>query len=119
MYEGVLNGSRVYVKRIRVYSKDGSNDARKAGHPTHPRLPLLTSLAGPLSRGCGVEALDPPKHRPHPRYHHGTFQLVSDWVPGWNLTGFVKEHPVVSRLGLVGIPNAPGLNDGFTPSQAI
>ena len=34
VYEGTLNNSRVCVKRVRVYSKDGPGKATKVGHPT-------------------------------------------------------------------------------------
>lgn len=48
------------------------------------------------------------------------FQLVSDWVPGWNLTEFVKERPNgYGSLGLVGIPSTLVLDDAFTPLRAI
>ena len=34
-YEGLLDGSRVYVKRVRVYSKDGPERATKVAHRSH------------------------------------------------------------------------------------
>ena len=36
VYEGTFNDSRVYIKRIRVYSQDDRNKATKAGCPTLP-----------------------------------------------------------------------------------
>ena len=30
-------------------------------------------------------------------------QLVSDWIPGGNLTEYIKNHPGADQLGLVGI----------------
>ena len=32
VYEGTLNGSKVCVKRIRMYSKDGPKEATKVRH---------------------------------------------------------------------------------------
>jgi len=31
-----------------------------------------------------------------------SFQLISDWIPGGNLTEYIKNHPGADRLGLVG-----------------
>ena len=31
-------------------------------------------------------------------------QLISEWMPGGDLTGHIKDHPDVDRLGLVGVP---------------
>jgi len=33
-------------------------------------------------------------------------QLISEWIPNGNLTGYVKQHPSADRLGLVGAPDA-------------
>jgi len=30
-----------------------------------------------------------------------SFQLISDWIPGGNLTEYIKNHPRADRLGLV------------------
>jgi hypothetical protein len=75
VYEGTLRGSKVCVKRIRVYSKDGPKIATKVCYRCHhfPGLPLLTRPTDPLPGGRGVEALETPKHRLPPRYHfHST-----------------------------------------------
>ena len=31
------------------------------------------------------------------------FQLISNWMPGGDLPEYVKQHPDVDRLGLVGL----------------
>ena len=70
VYEGTLDGSRVSVKRFRVYSKEGPMKVIKVHHQrNHPLVPLLTSLTDPLPGGCGVETLETSKHRPLPRDH--------------------------------------------------
>ena len=70
-YEGTLNGSKVCVKRVRVYTKEGPEQVTKVCYQPHhfPRLLSLTSLTDPLPGGCGVETPDTPKHRPPPRYN--------------------------------------------------
>jgi hypothetical protein len=71
VYEGTLNGLKVCVKRIRVYSRDGPKKVAKVRyrHDSFPCLPTLTRTTDALSRGSGVETLGPPKHRPPPRHH--------------------------------------------------
>lgn len=72
IYEGTLNGSRVCVKRVRVYSKEGPEKATKVHHPHHyfPCLPLLTRpLTDFLPGGCSLETLETSKHHPPPRCH--------------------------------------------------
>jgi hypothetical protein len=32
------------------------------------------------------------------------FAMISDWMVNGNINDFVKAHPDVSRLGLVGFP---------------
>jgi serine/threonine protein kinase len=60
--------------------------------------------AGPLSGGCSVETLGTQKHRPPPWYHSHPPQLISDWMPGGDLTEYIKKHPDAGRIGLVGVP---------------
>ena len=31
-------------------------------------------------------------------------QLISEWMPGGDLPGYIKEYPDVDRPGLVGVP---------------
>ena len=31
-------------------------------------------------------------------------QLISEWVPGGDLTDYIKKHPGADRVGLVGAP---------------
>ena len=41
-------------------------------------------------------------------------QLISEWMPGGDLTDYIKKHPGVDRLGLVG--GSPTVFDPtFTP----
>ena len=50
------------------------------------------------------------KHLEHPNIvsllgiTQSPFQLISEWVPGGDLREYIKTHPSVDRLGLVGVP---------------
>jgi len=46
------------------------------------------------------------------------FQLVSEWVPGGDLPGYVGKNPGADRLGLVCAPTAV-LALCSLPSQAV
>ena len=67
-YEGILNGSKVCVKRLRVYS-NGEPEAAK--HVCNRRFYIspsfLTIRIGILPGGDRVEAFGTPKHCPTPR----------------------------------------------------
>ena len=41
-------------------------------------------------------------------------QLVSEWMPGGDLTEYIGKHPNPDRLGLVSVL-PPLLDDPFTP----
>jgi len=44
-------------------------------------------------------------------------QLVSEWIPGGDLTEYVKKHPGADRLGLVGVPTVT-FNPLLTPATS-
>jgi len=33
-----------------------------------------------------------------------TLQLVVEWMPGGDLTGYIRNHPGADRIGLVSVP---------------
>ena len=33
------------------------------------------------------------------------FQLISDWMPGGDLPGYIEKNPNADRLKLVGVPS--------------
>ena len=43
-------------------------------------------------------------------------QLVSDWMPGGDLTEYIRKHPDTDRLGLVGVISVVL---GFTLTPAV
>ena len=71
IYEGSLNGLKICVKRVRIYSKDGPKKAIKVRHQRHrsPCLLLLMRLTDHLPGGHRVETFDTPKHSLTPGCH--------------------------------------------------
>lgn len=87
MYHGFLNGSRVCIKRVRVYTSYGPQKAAKV-HPDAVAFTVpqsLTQLADLLPRGRDVETVDTPKRPPITRsYCHSppaNFGLDVWWRP--------------------------------------
>ncbi|KAF9644146.1 kinase-like protein [Thelephora ganbajun] len=85
VYHGTLNGSRICAKRVRAYIQDGPQKATKAfckeavmwKRLTHPNIvPLLGITTTP-------------------------FQLISDWMSGGDLPGYIAKNPDVDRIGLL------------------
>ena len=63
-----------------------------AKHITHPNIvPLLGVIVDPL-------------------------ELISDWMPGGDLTTYISNHSDVDMHSLVCFPPAATLHDGMTPS---
>jgi hypothetical protein len=71
VYKGILDGSGVCVKRVRIYAQDGPMKATKVRCQCYrfPCTPRLTRLADAVPGGCRVEMVETQKHRPPPRYH--------------------------------------------------
>lgn len=67
VYEGSLNGSKVCIKRIRVYTKYDPKTFTKVSY-VHCRLTLLHHQRNPgtLPGSCDVETLDTPKYPASP-----------------------------------------------------
>ena len=103
VYYGSLDGSRVCIKRMQVYMKDGPQKAVKVHYwrCRFPRLPPLTKSAGFLSRGCNVETVDTPKYLTLLGVTIAPPQLVSNWMPGGDLQEYIKKNADANRLGLV------------------
>ncbi|KAF9645424.1 kinase-like protein [Thelephora ganbajun] len=85
VYHGTLNGLRVCVKRVRVYTRDGPQKVAKAfckeavmwKRLDHPNvLPLLGVTIAP-------------------------FQLISSWMSGGNLPEYIERHADADRIRLL------------------
>ena len=72
VYKGTLNGSRVCIKRARVYTRDPPKKAIKVCYWRYRFAcpPSLTKDAGLLPRGRNVETLNPPKRPTPPGCHY-------------------------------------------------
>ena len=44
-------------------------------------------------------------------------QLISEWMPGGDLAGYIKKHSSVDRLGLVGVSPA-AFGPSLTPATS-
>lgn len=69
-YEGILDGSRVCIKRVRVHTKGGPEAATRVRYRFRFCSPFLTQLADLLPRGRDMESLGEPKHRTPARCHY-------------------------------------------------
>ena len=73
VYEGLLDGSRVCVRRLRIHAQE-SRSTKEVRYQSH-RLPLLVLLTRPTdlpTRGSRMETFVTPKHRSPPGYHSRT-----------------------------------------------
>ena len=71
VHKGTLDGSKVCIKRVRVYARDGPQKTARVCHWRRSlSRPSLTKLADILPRGRRVETLDTPKHSTAAGYHH-------------------------------------------------
>lgn len=105
IYQGVLNGSTVCVKRIRVYSKEGPEKSTKVRYRRHhfPCLPLLTSAQTLFQEAIVWKSLEHQNIIPLLGITPSPLQLISEWMPGGDLTGHIKKYPDADRMSLVGV----------------
>ena len=68
-----------------------------------------------LPGGRAVETLGALKNRPSPWYHFHSSPAYL-WVPGGDLTEYIKEHHSADRLGRVVGVSCSILDDAFTLS---
>ena len=71
VFEGKLGSSKVYVKRVRVYARDGPQKAGKVYHIASFHT-IAKESVDPLPRGCNVETFGTQKYCPSSRHHHGS-----------------------------------------------
>ena len=107
VYEGTLDGSKVCIKRVRMYIQEGPENALQVHHRFRcsPCPPLLTKLTDLLPRGCDVEAVDTSKHlTPAGHYYYtvpARFKLDGWWGP----TGVHQEEPRCRAAWTRGCPS--------------
>ncbi|KAF9644348.1 kinase-like protein [Thelephora ganbajun] len=86
IYEGTLDGSRICVKQARIYSKDDPQGVQSLFYQEAIVWKYLIHPNVVPFRGITTTPL----------------QLVSNWMPGGDLTDYINKHPDVDRLGLLG-----------------
>ena len=95
VHHGTLNGSKVCVKRMRMYvqGRPGETAKVRCWRRRSPYPPSLTKPTDVLSRGRSVETLDAPKHLTPPGCHSHSptarFKLDVWWGPA----GIPQEAP--------------------------
>jgi len=103
VYEGTLDGSKVCIKRVRVYVQEEEN-AIKVHHCCSFFPVRITNEAQSFYREAVTW-----KRLTHPNILHllgittTPFQLVSNWMVGGDLPGYIKGNPDAERVGLVGV----------------
>jgi len=108
IYEGTLNGSKVHVKQTRTYSTYSDEDMWRVQMVRYPFFPFPLSALKRAPKSYQEAIMW--KHARHPNIvpflgiTNTPFQLVSNWMPGGNLVGYIKENPGADRLDLVGFP---------------
>ena len=103
MYEGFLDGSRVCVEKIRMYSEENSQRVKMVGHPhcSFSRSHLHLACPDVLQKGSHSEALEAQKHRPfywrNPQSSSTRFCLDARWESGGVRHGTSGEKSAPSR----------------------
>ena len=106
VYRVTLPGLEVCVKRVRV-AQNIQQEVAKV-HFFTPSFPLHTTTNG--TQAFCKEAviwknLKHPNVLPLLGVTTTPFQLISNWVSGGNLLGYVQQHPDADQLRLVGVPS--------------
>ena len=119
VYEGTFNGSKVRVRRVRTHPKGDPQKVKEVCTPRHVfRLPGAhrpqtfhqVAVVWKHSRHPNIVpllgvTLDPP-------------QLISDRMPGGDLTEYITSHPDTDRISLVS-DLSTSLYETLTPSSAV
>ena len=119
VHEGTLDGSRVRVRRVGMYPEEDPQEASEVC--TQCRVvPFSVSDESQTFRQVAVawRYLEHPNIVPLLGVTIDPLQLISDWMPGGDLTEYIMNNPDADRLKLVGVPST-ALYDELTPSPAI
>ena len=104
VYQVTLPGSRVCVKRVRV-AQNIQQEVAKV-HFLKPPLPLHATTNGTQAFCKEAVIWKHLKHRnvlPLLGVTTTPFQLISNWVSGGNLLGYVQQYPDADQSRLVGV----------------
>ena len=108
VHVGSLDGSKIRVKRLFTSLDGPGQKITKVCHP-HYHFPCPLMLENPQDF---YEEVITWKRLEHPNIvpllgintTPSPPQLISDWIPGGNLTEYIRNNPGADRLGLVGTP---------------
>ena len=119
VYGGTFGGSRVCVKRTRVYIRDGPEKAVKVRlHCRFPRSPSSTKLVDILLGGRNVEAYETPK-RPSPTWHHyqslPTHFELDAW---WGIVEIPQDEPHCRSTQIGSCPSSRVYPPPLTPAAS-
>lgn len=118
VYEGTFNGSRVRIRRVKMYSGGDPQKIKEVCARCH--APLFSTGNSRLSQKFH-QAVVISKRSGHPNIvpllgvTTEPLELISAWMPGGDLPGYIAKNPDSNRLSLVGIPVTAALCDVLTP----
>ena len=103
VYEGTFNGSRVRIRRVRPHPRGDSQKVEEVR-----AWCCIHVLGDSRILQAFHQVAVTSKHLSHQNIvrilgvNVEPFELISDWMPGGDLPGYVAEHPDVDRRSLVG-----------------
>ena len=103
VYEGILDGSKVRIRRVRV--RPGGDPQKAKEVRTRRCVPSVLRNSRIPQTFNQVAAIS--KHLKHPNVvpflgaTTDPLELISEWMPGGELLGYIAGHPDADRLSLV------------------
>ena len=108
IHKGSLSGSKVRAKRLLTSSDEAGCDFAKVYYCTHHYIPLFANTRNTQTfyeEAVTWKRLEHANIVPLLGVTVGlsSFQLISDWIVGQNLTEHVKNYPDAYQPSLVGV----------------
>ena len=103
MYEGTFNGSRVRIRRVKTYPGGDPQKIKEVCLVLH-----FSVLGNPQILQVFRQVAVTSKHLSHANIVPilgatiEPYELISDWMPGGDLPGYIANNPDADRLSLVG-----------------
>ena len=103
VYEGTLDGLKVRIRRVRVCPGGDQQKAKEVR--ARPYVPSVLRHSRIPQTFNHVAAIS--KHLKHPNIvpflgaTTDPLELISEWMPGGELLGYIAGHPDADRLSLV------------------
>lgn len=107
IYEGTLNGRKVRVKRVRIYSNGDPRGIQEVHYPSfHFPLGVLKGAQKFYQEAVTWKHMKHTNIVPFRGVTVAPLQLISDWMPGGDLLQYINGNPDADRLSLVCFPCA-------------